>query len=50
MKLPTLPKLPIDAIKQITSSSYTWAINQLKMVINAIKNFQTVANKNTRAL
>ena len=49
MKLPMLPKPPLDAIKQITSAGYMWAINQSKMIINAIKNFQEQANKNTRA-
>ena len=49
MKLPMPSKLPIGAIKQIASTSYTWVINQIKMVINTIKNFQSQANKNTRA-
>ena len=49
MKLPMLPKPPLDAIKQLTSAGYMWAINQSKMIINTIKNFQEQANKNTRA-
>ncbi|MFM8761054.1 MAG: hypothetical protein ACKOD7_05890, partial [Polynucleobacter victoriensis] len=49
MRLPNFPKLHLDAIKQITSTGYVWAINQSKLVINTIKNFQEQANKNTRA-
>ena len=49
MKLPTFSKLPMDAIKQTASTGYSWVINQTKLIINSIKNFQAVANKNTRA-